>query len=90
MKRVALMVVCGLALADAAIGHELFGMHLQNNRAFEQEFVAMERLGVTCPGTASGRRRITVRSMRPPTSAKAAYVGSPSTVSRSGRTGMTS
>jgi hypothetical protein len=47
MKRVALMVVCGLALADAAIGHELFGMHLQNNRAFEQEFVAMERLGVT-------------------------------------------
>ena len=42
-----LAAACVLLCVDAAFGHELFGMHLQNNLAFEQEFNAMERLGVT-------------------------------------------
>ena len=47
MRRLALAVMCAFAAVDAASGHELFGMHLQNTRAFEQEFGPMERLGVT-------------------------------------------
>jgi len=47
MKRLMLAAACVLLCVDAAFGHELFGMHLQNNLAFEQEFNAMERLGVT-------------------------------------------
>ena len=47
MKRVALAVMCVLAGVNVARGDELFGMHLQNNLAFEQEFRAMESLGVT-------------------------------------------
>src|SRR5438093_3243567 len=48
MRRVAIAAVLLLTgAAETALGHELFGMHLQNTRAFEQEFVPMERLGVT-------------------------------------------
>jgi len=47
MKRLMLAAACVLLCVDVAFGHELFGMHLQNNLAFEQEFNAMERLGVT-------------------------------------------
>jgi hypothetical protein len=60
MKRIAIAVMCALAGVTCAEGHELFGMHLQNNRAFEQEFNAMERLGVTWV-----RRHIPWRNIEP-------------------------